>query len=98
MVTTTSTLCFANTRFSDLWISKHKALPKFVTESVAEESVGAGSRTGGPRIPDVAGFVRYDTVLVRAQIGAPSPYLSSDAFVAMMQSADFSDLNDLAGL
>jgi hypothetical protein len=34
---------------------------------------------------------------MRAQIGAPSPYSSSDAFVAM-QAADFSDLNDPAGL
>jgi hypothetical protein len=42
--------------------------------------------------------VSYETALVRAQIGAPSPYLSSDTFVAMMQSADFSDLNDPAGL
>jgi hypothetical protein len=48
-------LCFANTRFSDLWISKHKALSKFVKESVAEDpSVEAGSRTEGPGIPDVA--------------------------------------------
>jgi hypothetical protein len=48
-------LCFANTRFSDLWISKHKALSKSVKESVAEDqSVGAGSGTEGPGIPDEA--------------------------------------------
>jgi hypothetical protein len=86
-------------RFSDLRISKPKALPKFVKESVAEDpSVEAGSGTEGPGIPDGARFISYDTALVRAQIDAPSPYLSSDAFVAMMQSADLSDLNDPAGL
>jgi hypothetical protein len=39
---------------SDLCISKHKALSKFVKESVAEDqSVGAGTGTEGPGIPDV---------------------------------------------
>jgi hypothetical protein len=92
-------LCFANTRFSDLWISKHKALSKFVKESVAEDqSVGAGSGTEGPGIQDVPRALLATTPPSSGYRSAPSPYLSSDAFVAMMQSADFSDLNDPAGL
>jgi hypothetical protein len=76
-----------------------KALSKFVKELVAEDrSAGAGSRTEEPRYAGCrAGFVSYNTALVRAQRGSQS-ILSSEAFVAMMQSADFPDLNDPAGL
>jgi hypothetical protein len=67
-------------------------LPKISRSKQAVEPKGPAFRMS------LSGFVSYDTALVRAQIGDPSPYLSSDAFVAMMQSADFSDLNDPAGL
>jgi hypothetical protein len=41
-------LSFANTRFSDLWISKHKALSKFVKESVAEDQSEQAVEPKGP--------------------------------------------------